>query len=147
MKNLFLSLLVMCSATAFAADDWKSYFKNNEVEILYRYSDCHDVANGIHQQKILLKLVNLQNKKVEVSYSKELTFSNTSAAPDVKGFSVSLAPNATVEGECTTKDNRLYIFSKQLNFSSTELRHFELKDISVKAIQYHRAFYFSRNLT
>ena len=136
MKNIVLILFLFSNVFVFGADDWKTYFKNSEVEILYRYSDCHDVPNGLHQQKLLLKFVNAQNKKVEVFYKKELTFSTTSeAAPDVRLFSVVLDPGATVEGTCDVKDNRLFIFSKQLNFKSTYLKHFELKDISVKQIQ------------
>ena len=127
---------MLCSISVFASDDWKSYFQNKEVEILYRYSDCHDIPNGLHQQKILLKVVNLQDKKVEVFYTKELTFNTTSAEkPDVRVFSVYLGPLDTAEGDCDTKDNRLFIFSKQLNFNSTHLTHFELKDISVKIVQ------------
>ena len=128
-------MFVLFSAVAFAGDNWKSYFKNNEVEILYRSAYCHDDAHGIHQQKILLKVVNLQNKKVEVYYTKDLVFSTTITAPDVREFSVTLEPNATVEGDCNVRDNRLFIFSKQLNFSSTELKKFDLKNISVKPIQ------------
>lgn len=139
MKRTILPLMfVLFSAVAFAGDDWKSYFKNNEVEILYRKADCNDDANGIHQQKILLKVVNLQNKKVEVFYTKELNFSKadaTASAPDVREFSVTLEPNATVEGDCKVRDNRLFIFSKHLNFSGTELKKFDLKNISVKPIQ------------
>ncbi len=136
MKNTILSLLVVLCGTSVFAADWKTCFKNNKVEVLYQYSDCHDIVNGIHQQKILLKFVNLQNKKVEVSYDKLLTFSKAkSTSPDVRTFSVQLAPNATLQGECTTKDNRLYVFSKQLNFNSTQLEKFELKNISIKAIQ------------
>jgi hypothetical protein len=127
---------MLYSLAAFAADDWKSYFKNDEVEILYRYADCHDIPNGIHQQKILLRFVNKQNKKAEVFYKKELTFSTTSAAaPDVRLFSVVLDPQAIQEGTCDTRDNRLFMFSKQLNFKSTYLTHFDLKDITVKTIQ------------
>ena len=136
MKHLVLTFLTIAMVTsASAAEEWKSYFKNNEVEVLYRYSDCHDDANGIHQQKILLKFVNQQNKKVEVFYTKQLDFSKQAGTPDVRDFSVQLEPNATVEGTCTVKDNRLYIFSKQLNFEATKLEKFELKNIIVKPLQ------------
>lgn len=136
MKHLLLTFLTIAMVTsASAAEEWKSYFKNNEVEVLYRYSDCHDDANGIHQQKILLKFVNQQNKKVEVFYTKQLDFSNHTGTPDVRDFSVQLEPKATVEGTCTVKDNRLYIFSKQLNLEATKLEKFELKNIIVKPLQ------------
>ena len=126
---------MLLSISVSANDDWKSYFKNKEVEILYRYSDCHDIPNGMHQQKIFLRFINYGAKPVEVFYTKELTFSNSMTKPDVREFSVHLNGGETMEGECDTKDNRLFIFSKQLNFNSTALKHFELKDISVKPIQ------------
>jgi len=120
---------------AMAADDWKSYFKNDQVEILYRYTDCHDIPNGIHQQKILLRFVNYKEKPVEIFFEKELTFSNSITKPDVREFSVHLNGGEILQGDCDVKDNRLWIFSRQLNFNSTHLKHFELKNISVKNIQ------------
>jgi antitoxin component YwqK of YwqJK toxin-antitoxin module len=137
MKHLLLALLtILFASPAMAGEDWKTYFKNSEVEVQYLYSDCHDDANGIHQQKVLLKFINLQNKKVEVFFTKELSFSNnTTGTPDVREFSVQLNANETLQGQCDTKNNRLFIFSKQLNFSSTQLTHFELKNITVKPIQ------------
>ncbi len=137
MKHTLLALLAMLFIVpAMAAEEWKSLFKNSEVEVLYRYTDCHDEANGLHQQKILLKFVNLQNRAVEVFYTKELTFSNAQTdKPDVREFSVTVPANATVEGDCSSRDNRLFIFSKQLNFSATQLEKFELKNITIKPVQ------------
>lgn len=136
MKHLLFPLVfLMLSLTTFAGENWKTYYKTKEVEIQYCEVDCHDDTNGVHQRKILLKITNRQNKKVEVYYTKELTFSNKNVErPDVREFSVTLEPNATIEGSCNSRDNRLFIFSKQLNFSSTELKKFELKNISVKPI-------------
>ena len=127
--------MLLGSLSAFAADDWKTYFKNKEVEIRYKYADCHDIPNGLHQQKILLMFINKKDKPVDVYYTKELIFSNSITKPDVREFSVHLNGLETQEGTCDTKDNRLFIFSKQLNFNSTSLKHFELNDISVKSIQ------------
>jgi len=137
VKHLLFALLtILMVLPAMAAEEWKSYFKSTEVEVLYRYTDCHDEANGLHQQKIILKFVNLQSKAVQISYGKQLTFSNKQASkPDVHQFTVKLAPNATMQGDCTTKNNALFIFSKQLNFSSTQLEKFELQNISVKPAQ------------
>ncbi len=134
MKNTLVFLCtLLCSLSA--SGEWKTYFKNDGVEILFRYADCHDIPNGIHQQKILLRFINFKEKPVEIFYTKELTFSNSVTKPDVKVFSVHLNGGETLEGDCDTKDNSVYIFSKQLNFNSTHLKHFELKDISVKPIQ------------
>jgi hypothetical protein len=127
--------VLFCTASSFASD-WKTYFKSPDITIEYKYSDCNDVENGIHQEKILLRFINMQEKAVVLFYNKVLIYSATnSSAPDVKTFSITLKSGETKEGDCTTKDNSLFIFSKQLNFSSTELKKFELKDIKVKTIQ------------
>src|SRR5687767_1562486 len=99
-----------------AAENWKIYFKNEEVEVLYRYSDCHDEVNGMHQQKILLKFVNLSAKDTEISFSEDLVYNgSTASSGDVKSYRIELKPNETKEGVCSGKDRALYIFSKQLN--------------------------------
>lgn len=134
-RTLFFLMMLLLTVTTFAGENWESYFKNKEVEILYREADCHDDANNVHQKKVLLKIVNLQNRKVEVYFTKELTFTgNTAAKPDIREFSVTLEPDAVAEGTCATRDNRLYIFFRQLNLQSIELEKFELKDIVVKPL-------------
>lgn len=118
-----------------AADEWKSYFNNHGVEVMFRYADCHDIPNGLHQQKILLRFANYGEKPVVISFSKALTFSNSGAQPDVRDFTVHLNGGEIIQPDCDTKDNRLWIFSKQLNFKSTHLKHFELQNITVKTVQ------------
>lgn len=135
--KLFLTAIICLLCSSVFSADWTTYFKNEKVEIQFQYADCHDVHNGLHQQKIFLRFINLSNQKEEISFTKELTFSNgkTSNA-DGRTFIVQL--NATEEktGDCLNKeDNALFLFSKQLNFASTELKKFELKNISVKTIQ------------
>lgn len=134
--KIILTVTVLLGVfTVSAAEDWKSYFKTKEVEVMYRYADCHDIPNGLHQQKILLRFANYGEKPVEVSFSKALTFSNSGAQPDLRDFSVRLNGGEILQPDCDTKDNRLWIFSKQLNFKSTYLKRFELKDITIKTVQ------------
>jgi hypothetical protein len=137
MKHLFLTALAVSTCLfSFASGEWKSYFKNNQAEILYQYSDCHDDVNGIHQQKVLWKFVNLQNAKTQIGFEREQLYKNIKAnSSDPKTFSIVLLPNETKEGVCSDKDNVLFIFVKQLNFTSSELGRFELKNISVTTIQ------------
>ncbi len=135
--KLFLTAVICLLCSSVFSADWTTYFKNEKIEIQFQYADCHDVHNGLHQQKIFLRFVNLSNQKEEVSFTKELTFNNgkTSNA-DARTFTVLLNANEEKTGECSNKeDNALFLFSKQLNFTSTELRKFELKNISVKTIQ------------
>ena len=136
MKYILLTALTTFFCASAIAEDWKPYFKNNQIEIQYRYADCNDEANGIHQQKVLLKFVNLTNEKTEISFSKELNYNSSApASSDIKNFTLLLNPGGTKEGICSEKDKSFFIFSKQLNFKSTELKKFELKNISVKTIR------------
>ncbi|MCW5906932.1 MAG: hypothetical protein KIS94_03665 [Chitinophagales bacterium] len=131
MKKTCTLLLLLAVAFAQAADEWTSYYADNSVQIFYRYADCHDDANGIHQQKVLFRFVNLSAAKVELSFAKELTYTNTAANAGDKVFKISLAPNQTAEGDCQTKDKALFAFSKFLNRQAQQLTKFELKNISV----------------
>jgi hypothetical protein len=136
VKYILLTAIAALFCSTCFAEDWKSYFKNEQIEIQYRYADCHDEANGIHQQKVLLKFVNFTNGKTAVSFSKELNYNSSKpASTDVKTFTLLLNAGESKEGLCSEKDNALFIFSKQLNFKSDELAKFELKNISVKTIQ------------
>ncbi|MES2620453.1 MAG: hypothetical protein V4615_06340, partial [Bacteroidota bacterium] len=75
MKHIFTTaIMALLCATAFAADNWKTYSKQDQVEIRYRSTDCHDEVNGIHQQKILLQFINLSTDVQEVTFSKELVY-------------------------------------------------------------------------
>lgn len=137
VKHIFTAaIMALFCATAFGVDDWKTYSKNDQIEIRYRSADCHDEVNGIHQQKILLQFINLSNDIKEVTFSKELLYSGSaSVANDVKSYSLLLQPGETKEGLCSDKNKALIIFSKQLNLQSRELKKFELKNISTKTIQ------------
>ena len=118
-----------------AAEKWETYFRNSQVEILYRYFDCHDETNGIHQEKVFFKFINRTGNKLLVSFAKELFYNRShSISTDEKVYKLYLQPNKVVEGFCSDKDTVFYIFSKQLNFNSTMLQNFELKNIEVKTI-------------
>ena len=137
MKHtLTTAAAVLCCLLCAAADTWTSYFKTPQLEIQYRYADCHDNANGIHQQKVLLRFINLTGKNAEVSFTKSLEFNNGKQNnAEGKTYTVLLSAGETKEAACEEHSPALYIFSKQLNFKSTALEKFELKNISVKEVQ------------
>lgn len=136
MKNLLLlTVAFFCFTVAQAANDWKLYFSNESIEIYYTYTYCHDEANGLHQQKILYRIVNKSNSNVEVSFSKELHYaeSNPTRTDIVNKIVVYKAQQ--VEGDCSTRNNALYTFVKQLNIQGRELKKCELKNITVKPVE------------
>lgn len=138
MKQKILALfLTVLSMSAFAADDWKVYYQSADVVIEYRYADCHDVTNGIHQQKVFLRFKNNTSHKIEVSFQLKKSYSKTknTESSDEKTERVVIPANSTVVGDCSTKNRSIVIFSKQLNFADAELQKFDLKNISIKPLE------------
>lgn len=133
----YLALFWLCSTTmATNAADWKVYYTGKSVVIYYKYQDCHNDAKGIHQQKVLFAFENLTDKKVAINFGKEMTYTNSpKIVADKNLFSVVLNPKQRTQADCETKDRSLYIFAKQLNVPSGELKKFDLKNITVKTIQ------------
>lgn len=135
MKHTLTLLTMLLVVFAYATNEWKSYYSDNSVQIFYRYTDCHDDTNGIHQQKVVFRFVNLTNKNIEVSFAKQLVYSNQTASGADKPFSLSLLPKQTVEGTCNEKNKTLFSYAKQLNTNCAQLQEFKLTNITVKIIQ------------
>ena len=135
MKKIIITCFaVLCGVCSFAADGWTTYYQNAAVKISYRISDCHDTHNGIHQQKVLFRFENTGTVKEQISFAKRAVYAKT-AADDISSYQIELQPGQVLEGDCGTHDNRLFFFSKHLNFKGAELRHFDLKDLSVKPVE------------
>lgn len=129
-----LSLLIGCfSFMLLKAEQPKEAFNNEQLSINYTYSNCHDNPNGIHQEKVLLSFQNKTNQTIEVSFDRNLWYDdvalNTSNIE--KRFTVVLAPNQQVTGECSTKDKALSIFSKHLDIKGRQLTKFALDNVSI----------------
>lgn len=124
--------VLLCTVSVFASE-WTTYFKSSDITIEYKYSDCNDVENGIHQQKVLFRFVNASTQKVEVSFNRQITYSNSDKSnnSDNVKFAVIIPANGQISCQCNTKDKSLYIFSKQLNIKSTTLLKFDLRNISI----------------
>jgi hypothetical protein len=138
MKQKMIALfLVVMSLTAAATEDWKVYFQSADVVIEYRYADCHDEANGIHQQKVFLRFKNTSSQKVELSFQliKKYSKSSTDGSSDESIQSIVIPANSTLSGDCSTKNKSLFVFVKQLNLAGTELKKFDLQNISIKPLE------------
>lgn len=136
MKQLLIFCgAVLFSTSLFAADDWTNYYTDNLVTIQYKYADCHDEHNGIHQQNVWFRFINKSAKSLQLTFSKELSYSNQPVSTTDLAYKVQLAPNESKEGSCNAKDKSLYIFSKHLNMQGTELKSFDLKNIEVNVIE------------
>lgn len=135
MKNILFFLGILLTLSVSASGEWASYYADKSVQILYRHEDCHDEINGIHQQKVLFKFVNLTGKTISISFTKELTYTGRPASSGDKGYTLTLKPGQSIEGDCTYKDKTFYAFAKHLNMDGTTLQKFDLKNISVTTIE------------
>ncbi len=135
MKH-FLLVLLGCLAmlNMQAADDWQVYYHDAGLTISYCYADCHDVTNGIHQQKVLLKFTSTAATAVQVSFGRNLQYEGQAVSAGDHNYTVTLKAGETVEGTCETRNKALYIFSKQLNTAGSVLKTFILSNLSVKPI-------------
>ncbi len=141
MKNfLFTSLLfVALVGNSTAQDAWKNHSRTAELEINYRYEECHDVVNGTHKSIVMLQFVNLTNKQLSVSYNKHAWYNDICKGcentPESR-MGIRLAPNETKAGSCADKQTKaLYIFDKMLNVKANTLQKFELANIQITTVQ------------
>ena len=129
-----LSLLIGCFCfMLLKAEQAKEVFNNEQLSITYSNSDCHDNPNGIHQEKVLLTFQNKTQQTITVSFDRNLWYDNVAlnTSGNEKRFTVVLAPNQQITGECATKDKAFSIFSKHLDFKGRSLTKFALENVSI----------------
>lgn len=120
-----------------ASPNWQTYKTTPEVDVLYRTEQCHDEANGIHRENILLKFVNKTDKKVTVSWQLESYYNNACATcgKDEYKFTLTLEPNAAVEGNCSSVGHDLRIFVKHLDLPNHKnFTKFELGNLNTSVL-------------
>lgn len=126
-----------------ASSDWQTYKTTPEVNVFYRTEQCHDEANGIHRENILLKFVNKTDKKVTVFWQLESYTNNecNTCGKDEYKFSLVLNPKASVEGNCSSVGHDLKIFVKHLDLPNHKtFTKFELGDLKVYTEPNHADF-------
>lgn len=137
---LLTTVAAVFMQAALAQDSWQSYSKTSEMEINYRYAECHDNANGIHKSIVLLQFVNLTGNHLSVSFDKKLWYDSGKCfgcdnSPE-QHFGLRLSPNQTLTGSCDDKKTTsLFIFDKMLEVKSSKLVKFELANIQIIKVQ------------
>jgi len=140
MKRLLLFTLLVSAFIESKAQGWTNYYSSREVDINYQSEDCHDIANGVHKKIVLLQFVNLTNKKLSVSFNKQMWYNGKCTGcdnPPEQHFTVILNPQQTLTGSCADKRNKsLYVVDRMLNrTNTTALTKFELSNIQISAIR------------
>ena len=118
-KNIFLylvlALFLNTSLKAVPTDNWTNYYSDNEIKIEYQYLNC-EYSDRFNQEFVILKITNLTNKQVSVSWNNESWYDeeciNCSEDNANEYFNeILINANQFVTGNCSTQ-NSLRIFSK-----------------------------------
>jgi hypothetical protein len=139
-KNKHMKLFTVLSMCFFTsslfANDWQVYLANEKVKIFYKYADCHDEANGLHQEKVLFKYENLTDKNLSLNFNRVPVYSKSSRPADVFNYTLQLAAKQSVSADCATKDKSLIAFSKHLEKpDARQLQSFTLSIVSLLEVE------------
>ena len=119
---------------------WQSYYKDEKVEIEYRYADCDIPSQGSSTEKIFLQFKNLTNAALKVSYELELQMGNNcfNCAGGDREFQkeVLLQPKQIITGICSENNPKvLEIFSKFRNYpNNSVLENHKVKNVIITEI-------------
>lgn len=136
MKSLIFISFFLYSFVLQAGQPSTVYFENAQVRITQQVENCNDEANGTYRQYIFLQFENLTNKKIEVTFKKELWYNDQCTTCEKHSgeylMNVALSPKQTVKGSCELRERAFSVFSKMLDKTSNSvLSKFELKNIQV----------------
>lgn len=144
---LFIGLVAIKPETLFSQNsaktvisqnaDWKLYDERKNVQIFVRNFECHDNANGLHYEYILLKFVNTTSQSKQIKWSEKLYYNgnciNCNENNNELVFETELLPNQTKQGDCKDNSDRFRIFSRFLNYKDKPiLTKYELFNIEIK---------------
>lgn len=104
------------------AENWENYLMNASFSIDYKLESCNSgpVSN---QVLLLFKVVNLTDQEQTITWNEELWRNgvcvNCSSANSAEGtFTLNLLPHQTIEGSCSSKENKaLYIFGNFISLT------------------------------
>ncbi len=132
-KILFTFLLSAASLFSFAQKtEWKEYFSNGKFSIQFIYAECHQPAKGLHNENVLLRLVNHTDQNITVSYKLSKTYNGKEIMGDTSDFTFTIPAYFTLESMCDDLKEGLFVFSKILDLEAKSvLDSFELKNLKI----------------
>lgn len=113
-------------------NDWKEYFSNKDISVYFKYSECHYPDKGLHQENVLLRLVNSTERDVKVSYKLSKVYNGKEVTGDTSDFKFTIPAYYAMESSCDDLKPGLNIFSKILDLPAKSiLNSFELKNLTI----------------
>ncbi len=112
------------------SQNWISYSSDDKLKIEYCYADCHDKANGINQQKVLLRYSNLTDSTIEINLTITTIYAVNGKEFQTHGdnpkLQLTLLPHQLLEGDCKQKNRVFGFYSKMLDMEASELKNFTI---------------------
>lgn len=106
--------------------DWTIYVDETDFSIEYKFVDCQP-KYGYDAQYLILKITNKTASKIALEWNSEVyrdNKCNTCNYPDEYHFSISIAANEVVIGNCDLESDRnLKIFSKFIDPQAKNTSH------------------------
>lgn len=134
IKHILTVVFVTTLHAAFAqeANQWSTYYADQQVQISTQYSDCHYPEKGVHNRYLLLKIENLTAEPLSVSYQLNRAYNGNALTPDKSAFSFTINGQSAIEASCHNLKSGLHLFSKMLaNETQSVLSGFELTQLTI----------------
>ena len=134
LKHFLLVALMASFHSVFSQDanSWSTYFENGQLRISVKKSDCDYPEKGINNRYLFLKLENLTDNAVSVSYDLNRSYNGKEITPDRNGFEFNIPANGLIEATCDHLTNGLHIYVKILSVEAkSSLTGFEVSDLVI----------------
>lgn len=136
IKKVLLFIFILSIFTdSFSAEncnagEWSLYKETEDLIIYTRTEECHDIANGLHYEYILIKIVSKTKRNQSVYLERKVYYNGNSLVSDEnneRGQIIYLDAKQQIAGSCSDSNEDLRIFSRFLNYDNKpELTGFEL---------------------
>ncbi|MCF8296915.1 MAG: hypothetical protein K9J13_05150 [Saprospiraceae bacterium] len=121
--------------------EWKQFKEVSGVLIYYKFQEHHSEKDGLHQELLLLKMVNTTSSNLKIQWDIELWYDDKCTTCGKNMYNENhkefvLKESDSVEGNSDVESNwDLKIFSKFLNHKNIpELTKFELTKLIVEPL-------------
>lgn len=138
MRSIFLLLSILLTTLPAVAQDqreWTLYKEIEGVSIYFQETNC-TTNDAPAQVAYIVKVVNTTGRSLSVSWDLAVWYNYVRQSEHISDgenhYTVDLAPNQTLVGDCNTPYGALYIFKDFITYvSPTKLTKFEFENIQV----------------
>lgn len=137
-KALSIVLIAFLAISTNFPKDWSILYTNEQITVEYKEIRCQSNENGTDNNYLILKFTNKTNKTLQIQFTNEVHYNgqcvNCDISKEENNKSITLNPNETIEGKCSS-DKTLKVFSKMnTEFGKTSLTNYTIKNIQVQPL-------------